>query len=194
MTRSPTATAIIGLGLAAVLAGCSGDADGSPTTATPPPDATSSAPPPTTSSSSTTAPPTDEEQAEAGVVAFYKELDAVAAGKARLDSFKHATVNGETGEGTRVKWQALLSNQLASGRKQSGLTRVTNISAKPVKDIGDSAAWMVTACVDRSEVVLKDKAGNEVKDAGSQDRATVQHTVIEAGGFRVLYDEPGKSC
>ena len=118
MTRSPTATAIIGLGLAAVLAGCSGDADGSPTTATPPPDATSSAPPPTTSSSSTTAPPTDEEQAEAGVVAFYKELDAVAAGKARLDSFKHATVNGETGEGTRVKWQALLSNQLASGRKQ----------------------------------------------------------------------------
>ena len=142
----------------------------------------------------TAAPPTDEEQAEAGVVAFYKELDAVAAGKARLDSFKHATVNGETGEGTRVKWQALLSNQLASGRKQSGLTRVTNISAKPVKDIGDSAAWMVTACVDRSEVVLKDKAGNEVKDAGSQDRATVQHTVIEAGGFRVLYDEPGKSC
>jgi hypothetical protein len=193
--RPSTAAAIIGLGLAAVLAGCTGDANGSPSTATPPPATTSSAPPATTSSSSTTASPTEEEQAEAGVVAFYEELDAVAAGKARLDSFKHAATNGEgTGESTLDKWQGILSNQLADGYKQTGKTHVRDLSTKSTKDVEGSHAWLVTACVDRSDVVLKDSSGNVVEDAGSPDRIAVQHTVIDDLFFQVLYDKQGKSC
>ena len=199
-TRARTVLAVTLLAGAALLSSCTGDANGDTTTTSSTTTTTTSSTTTTTTSSSTTTPPTDEEQAEAAVVAFYKELDLVAAGKARLDSFRHAASDGGVATTTTLtKWQTTLANQLMDGVRQVGDTKVYGFgpveSAKPQK-IGSKSrsAWTVTACVDRSGIQLEDKAGKTVPDPGAQKRALTTHLVIEADVYRVLRDDPGKSC
>lgn len=182
-----------------LLAGCS--ASGGETSGTSnQPASTSSAASITSSvsSSSTTmsSESIDEEKAGDAVVAFYKELDLVAQGKARLDSFRHAaSVDGRTG--TLSKWQGLLSNQLLAGNVQVGDTAIQVLSTAPGKKVKSGAdswpSWIVTACVDRSGAHLE-KDGKTV-DSSAPTREVVTHVVVDANGaFRVLRDDPGKSC
>lgn len=178
--------------------GCSSSSD--PTTS-----AESSTTPVTTTSSTTAAPssssssPTqagDEEKAGEAVVAFYKELDLVAQGKARLDSFRHAaSVDGKTG--TLSKWQGLLSKQLLAGNVQVGDTAIQVVSTVPGKKVKSGSdswpSWTVVACVDHSGAHLE-KDGKPV-ESSAPGRETVTHVVVNArGAFRVLGDDPGKSC
>lgn len=196
-TRARTVLAVTLLAGAALLSSCTGDANGDTTTTSTTTTTTSSTT--TSSSSSTSTPPTDEEQAEAAVVAFYKELDLVAAGKARLDSFRHATTtDGLDATTTLTKWQGVLSNQLLEG-VQIGSTKVSALQAKSTKKVTirdkSYAAWVVTACVDRSGIHLEDKAGKTLPDPGTQKRTITTHTVIRrVTDYEVLRDDPGKSC
>lgn len=199
MTGSTTRGVVIAAAAMVWLTGCSSSSD--PTTS-----AESSTTPVTTTSSTTAAPssssssPTqagDEEKAGEAVVAFYKELDLVAQGKARLDSFRHATTDGKDTTTTLPKWQGLLSSQLLAGKVQVGDTAVEVLSTKAGKKTeGPGTAWpswTVVACVDHSGAQLE-KDGKTVESAG-QVRETVTHVVLDMDGdFAVLHDDPGKSC
>lgn len=198
-TRARTVLAVTLLAGAALLSSCTGDANGDTTTTSSTTTTTTSSTT-TSSSSSTSTPPTDEEQAEAAVVAFYKELDLVAAGKARLDSFRHAASDGGVDTTTTLtKWQTTLANQLMDGVRQVGDTKVYGFgpveSTKPQK-IGSKAwpAWSVTACVDRSGIHLEDKAGKTVPDPGTQKTSRTTYLIVKTDHYRVLRDDPGKSC
>lgn len=179
---------------AVLLAGC--NSSDTPSTTT-----TSSTSSTTTSSTSTTPSPTSTEPTEAeeaaeAVVEFYKEIDAVAQGTARLDSFRYATTYDGL-EGSLPKWQGLLMEQLRDGYTQVGATLVEVLATKEgePKEVGSNTwpSWTVTACVDHSAVHLE-RDGKEVQ-SGAPERELVSHTVIDAtGDFAVLEDEPGKSC
>ena len=116
-------TTAVALAVTLLTAGCGGDDDPTPTSpATSSTTSTTSSS--STSSSTTPATPTGAEAASAAVIAFYKELDAVAQGKARLDSFRHATTPDGV-KGTLPKWQGILGSQRGRGILQVGDTSVT---------------------------------------------------------------------
>lgn len=181
---------------AGALAACSDDADGAPTSTTPPPSATTSS---TTSSTTTTSePPTPEELAGKAVIAFYQELDLVAQGKARLDSFRHAATGGDDTTTTLPKWQGILGNRLLAGNVQVGETAVSIVKTTKGKKAkawnSMLPSWTVVACVDHTASRLENK-GTNVPWPG-QARETVTHVVVDQGddAFAVVRDDPGKSC
>lgn len=195
MVKARAWTVAVGL----LLAGCSASG-GQASTSTPPASTSSAA----STTSSTSSPSTtmssesvDEKKAGDAVVAFYKELDLVAQGKARLDSFRHATTDGVDTTTTLPKWQGLLSNQLLAGNVQVGKTVVellaTEAGEKAKAGGASWPSWIVTACVDRSGVHLE-KDG-KADDSSAPAREIVTHVVVDVeGDFAVVRDDPGKSC
>jgi len=205
MTSTQTRTRATALALAlltgaTLLSGCTGDAAGTTTSTTTVPPASTSATVTPTSSTTTSAAPTDEELAQQAVAEFYKELDLVAQGKARLDSFTHAASGGGGDPtATLMKWRGLLSNQLLQKGVQVGETKVYDLTVKPSKRVDDGEkprpAWTVTGCVDRSGIHIEDKTGKTVDSSGQQETSMTTHVVIDVdGAFMVLRDDPGKSC
>lgn len=204
MTSTQTRTRATALALAlltgaTLLSGCTGDAAGTTSSTTTAPPASTSATVTPTSSTTTSAAPTDEELAEKAVIEFYKELDLVAQGKARLDSLVHATDDGVDPTGTLAKWQSLLSKQLLQKGVQVGETKVYDLTVKPSKKVDDGEkprpAWTVTGCVDRAGIHIEDKTGKTVDSSGQQETSMTTHVVIDVDGtFMVLRDDPGKSC
>lgn len=199
MTGSTTRGVVIAAAAMVWLTGCSSSSD--PTTS-----AESSTTPVTTTSSTTAAPssssssPTqagDEEKAGEAVVAFYKELDLVAQGKARLDSFRHATTPDGV-KGTLPKWQGILGSQRGRGILQVGDTSVTisDVTKGKKAKAGSTLwpSWIVTACIDHSQSHLEQKG--KTVDWPGQMREQVTHVVVDTGDgdFRVVEDDPGKSC
>jgi hypothetical protein len=199
-TRATTLAAIALFAAAPLLSSCSDTASGEPSSSTTTSSTTSTTSSTTTPSTTTPPAPTDEEQAKDAVVAFYKELDLVAAGKAPLDSFRHATDDGEDPTGTLAKWQGLLSNQLLQKGVQVGTTKVYDLAVKPSKPVSDGGeskrdAWIVTACVDRSGIHLEDKSGKRFPSDGGQEKSLTTQVVLDVDGdFMVIRDDPGKSC
>lgn len=188
-------TTAVALAVTLLTAGCGGDDDPTPTSPTTS-STTSTTPSSTTPSSTTPATPTGAEAASAAVIAFYKELDAVAQGKARLDSFRHATTPDGV-KGTLPKWQGLLSSQLVRGITQVGDTAVTVTDVQKGKKAkaggGTWPSWTATACIDHSQSHLEQKG--KALDWPGQVREQVTHIVVDAeGNFAVVEDTPGKSC
>ncbi|MFZ1485029.1 hypothetical protein [Nostocoides sp.] len=188
-------TTAVALAVTLLTAGCGGDdpAPTSPATSS----TTSTTPSSTTSSSTTPATPTGAEAASAAVIAFYKELDAVAQGKARLDSFRHATTPDGV-KGTLPKWQGILGSQRGRGILQVGDTSVTisDVTKGKKAKAGSTLwpSWIVTACIDHSQSHLEQKG--KTVDWPGQMREQVTHVVVDTGDgdFRVVEDDPGKSC
>ena len=147
-----------------------------------------------TSASPTTTAPDPAQEAGAAVVAFYEELDAVAQGKARLDSFQHAISDGRSTEDTLPKWQGLLSSQLFGGTVQVGETIVTVLDSNPGKKTGGRPSWTVVACVDHSKSHLEKKG--KVLDWPGQVREQITHVVFDPCDWvlALLRDDPGMSC
>ena len=189
-------TTAVALAVTLLTAGCGGDDDPTPTSpATSSTTSTTSSS--TTSSSTTPATPTGAEAASAAVIAFYKELDAVAQGKARLDSFRHATTPDGV-KGTLPKWQGILGSQRGRGILQVGDTSVTisDVTKGNKAKAGSTLwpSWIVTACIDHSQSHLEQKG--KTVDWPGQMREQVTHVVVDTGDgdFRVVEDDPGKSC
>ena len=187
--------AAVALAVTLLTAGCGGD-DPAPTTSTTS-STTTTTPSSTTSSSTTPATPTGAEAASAAVIAFYKELDAVAQGKARLDSFRHATTPDGV-KGTLPTWQGILGSQRGRGILQVGDTSVTisDVTKGKKAKAGSTLwpSWIVTACIDHSQSHLEQKG--KTVDWPGQMREQVTHVVVDTGDgdFRVVEDDPGKSC
>ena len=189
-------TTAVALAVTLLTAGCGGDDDPTPTSpATSSTTSTTSSS--STSSSTTPATPTGAEAASAAVIAFYKELDAVAQGKARLDSFRHATTPDGV-KGTLPKWQGILGSQRGRGILQVGDTSVTisDVTKGNKAKAGSTLwpSWIVTACIDHSQSHLEQKG--KTVDWPGQMREQVTHFVVDTGDgdFRVVEDDPGKSC
>lgn len=189
-------TTAVALAVTLLTAGCGGDDDPTPTSpATSSTTSTTSSS--STSSSTTPATPTGAEAASAAVIAFYKELDAVAQGKARLDSFRHATTPDGV-KGTLPKWQGILGSQRGRGILQVGDTSVTisDVTKGNKAKAGSTLwpSWIVTACIDHSQSHLEQKG--KTVDWPGQMREQVTHVVVDTGDgdFRVVEDDPGKSC
>ena len=189
-------TTAVALAVTLLTAGCGGDDDPTPTSpATSSTTSTTSSS--STSSSTTPATPTGAEAASAAVIAFYKELDAVAQGKARLDSFRHATTPDGV-KGTLPKWQGILGSQRGRGILQVGDTSVTisDVTKGKKAKAGSTLwpSWIVTACIDHSQSHLEQKG--KTVDWPGQMREQVTHVVVDTGDgdFRVVEDDPGKSC
>ena len=189
-------TTAVALAVTLLTAGCGGDDDPTPTSpATSSTTSTTSSS--STSSSTTPATPTGAEAASAAVIAFYKELDAVAQGKARLDSFRHATTPDGV-KGTLPKWQGILGSQRGRGILQVGDTSVTisDVTKGKKAKAGSTLwpSWIVTACIDHSQSQLEQKG--KTVDWPGQMREQVTHVVVDTGDgdFRVVEDDPGKSC
>ena len=189
-------TTAVALAMTLLTAGCGGDDDPTPTSpATSSTTSTTSSS--STSSSTTPATPTGAEAASAAVIAFYKELDAVAQGKARLDSFRHATTPDGV-KGTLPKWQGILGSQRGRGILQVGDTSVTisDVTKGNKAKAGSTLwpSWIVTACIDHSQSHLEQKG--KTVDWPGQMREQVTHVVVDTGDgdFRVVEDDPGKSC
>ena len=189
-------TTAVALAVTLLTAGCGGDDDPTPTSPTTS-STTSTTPSSSTSSSTTPATPTGAEAASAAVIAFYKELDAVAQGKARLDSFRHATTPDGV-KGTLPKWQGILGSQRGRGILQVGDTSVTisDVTKGNKAKAGSTLwpSWIVTACIDHSQSHLEQKG--KTVDWPGQMREQVTHVVVDTGDgdFRVVEDDPGKSC
>ena len=189
-------TTAVALAVTLLTAGCGGDDDPTPTSpATSSTTSTTSSS--STSSSTTPATPTGAEAASAAVIAFYKELDAVAQGKARLDSFRHPTTPDGV-KGTLPKWQGILGSQRGRGILQVGDTSVTisDVTKGNKAKAGSTLwpSWIVTACIDHSQSHLEQKG--KTVDWPGQMREQVTHVVVDTGDgdFRVVEDDPGKSC
>ena len=189
-------TTAVALAVTLLTAGCGGDDDPTPTSpATSSTTSTTSSS--STSSSTTPATPTGAEAASAAVIAFYKELDAVAQGKARLDSFRHATTPDGV-KGTLPKWQGILGSHRGRGILQVGDTSVTisDVTKGNKAKAGSTLwpSWIVTACIDHSQSHLEQKG--KTVDWPGQMREQVTHVVVDTGDgdFRVVEDDPGKSC
>jgi len=189
-------TTAVALAVTLLTAGCGGDDDPTPTSPTTS-STTSTTPSSTTSSSTTPATPTGAEAASAAVIAFYKELDAVAQGKARLDSFRHATTPDGV-KGTLPKWQGILGSQRGRGILQVGDTSVTisDVTKGKKAKAGSTLwpSWIVTACIDHSQSHLEQKG--KTVDWPGQMREQVTHVVVDTGDgdFAIVRDDPGKSC
>jgi|JI102314A2RNA_FD_contig_51_2280462_length_2130_multi_3_in_0_out_0_2 hypothetical protein len=190
-------TTAVALAVTLLTAGCGGGDDPTPTSpATSSTTSTTSSS--STSSSTTPATPTGAEAASAAVIAFYKELDAVAQGKARLDSFRHATTDGKDTGTTLPKWQGAISSQRGRGILQVGDTVVTITDTAKGKKAeaggGLWPSWVVTACIDHSQSHLEQKG--KTVDWPGQMREQVTHVVVDTGDgdFAIVRDDPGKSC
>ena len=101
-------------------------------------------------------------------------------------------------KGTLPKWQGILGSQRGRGILQVGDTSVTisDVTKGNKAKAGSTLwpSWIVTACIDHSQSHLEQKG--KTVDWPGQMREQVTHVVVDTGDgdFRVVEDDPGKSC
>ena len=168
---------------AALIGGCTAAPTNSPTTTGP---SQSSSPSPSVTPTPTLSPEDQKlADAKARVVLLWQTLDGLL-----LDSSKSINELDTLASGEALSsLQVMLTTVRQRGQVQVGATKIPSQSAL-AKDDG----WVVTSCVDRSDAILTDKAGQPVTPA-PQPRLSHESTVKLVGAnLQITKDEVLGSC
>ena len=182
MTHLGLATKAVGAIMAAALiGGCTATPTTSPT-----PTGPSQSPSPTVTPTPTLSPEDQKlEDAKARVVLLWQTLDGLLVDSSRSINELDTLASGEA----LSSLQVMLTTVRQRGQVQVGATKIPSQSAV-AKDDG----WVVTSCVDRSDAILTDKAGQPVTPA-PQPRLSHESTVQLVGAnLQVTKDEVLGSC
>ncbi len=182
MTHLGLATKAVGAIMAAALiGGCTATPSSSPT-----PTGPSQSPSPTVTPTPTLSPGDQKlEDAKARVVLLWQTLDGLLVDSSRSINELDTLASGEA----LSSLQVMLTTVRQRGQVQVGATKIPSQSALAKGD-----GWVVTSCVDRSEAILTDKAGQPVTPA-PQPRLSHQSTVqIVGANLQITKDEVLGSC
>ena len=182
MTHLGLATKAVGAIMAAALiGGCTATPTTSPTTTGP-----SQSPSPTVTPTPTLSPEDQKlEDAKARVVLLWQTLDGLLVDSSRSINELDTLASGEA----LSSLQVMLTTVRQRGQVQVGATKIPSQSA-----LAKSDGWVVTSCVDRSEAILTDKAGQPVTPA-PQPRLSHESTVQLVGAnLQITKDEVLGSC
>ncbi len=182
MTHLGLATKAVGAIMAAALiGGCTATPTSSPT-----PTGPSQSPSPTVTPTPTLSPEDQKlEDAKARVVLLWQTLDGLLVDSSRSINELDTLASGEA----LSSLQVMLTTVRQRGQVQVGATKIPSQSALAKGD-----GWVVTSCVDRSEAILTDKAGQPVTPA-PQPRLSHQSTVQLVGAnLQITKDEVLGSC
>ena len=182
MTHLGLATKAVGAIMAAALiGGCTATPTTSPTPTGP------SQSPSLTVTPTPTLSPEDQklEDAKARVVLLWQTLDGLLVDSSRSINELDTLASGEA----LSSLQVMLTTVRQRGQVQVGATKIPSQSALAKGD-----GWVVTSCVDRSEAILTDKAGQPVTPA-PQARLSHESTVQLVGAnLQITKDEVLGSC
>ena len=184
MTHQGLAAKAVGAIMAAALiGGCTAAPTNSPTPTGPSQSPSQS---PTVTPTPTLSPEDQElEDAKARVVLLWQTLDGLLVDSSKSINELDTLVSGEA----LSSLQVMLTTVRQRGQVQVGATKIPSQSAL-AKDDG----WVVTSCVDRSEAILTDKAGQPVTPA-PQPRLSHESTVQLVGAnLQITKDEVLGSC
>jgi len=182
MTHPGLATKAVGAIMAAALiGGCTAAPTTSPT-----PTGPSQSPSPTVTPTPTLSPEDQKlEDAKARVVLLWQTLDGLLVDSNRSINELDTLASGEA----LSSLQVMLTTVRQRGQVQVGATKIPSQSA-----LAKSDGWVVTSCVDRSEAILTDKAGQPVTPA-PQPRLSHESTVQLVGAnLQITKDEVLGSC
>ena len=182
MTHLGLATKAVGAIMAAALiGGCTATPTTSPT-----PTGPSQSPSPTVTATPTLSPEDQKlEDAKARVVLLWQTLDGLLVDSGRSINELDTLASGEA----LSSLQVMLTTVRQRGQVQVGATKIPSQSALAKGD-----GWVVTSCVDRSEAILTDKAGQPVTPA-PQPRLSHESTVQLVGAnLQITKDEVLGSC
>ena len=182
MTHLGLATKAVGAIMAAALiGGCTATPTTSPT-----PTGPSLSPSPTVTPTPTLSPEDQKlEDAKARVVLLWQTLDGLLVDSNRSINELDSLASGEA----LSSLQVMLTTVRQRGQVQVGATKIPSQSALAKGD-----GWVVTSCVDRSEAILTDKAGQPVTPA-PQPRLSHESTVQLVGAnLQITKDEVLGSC
>ena len=182
MTHLGLATKAVGAIMAAALiGGCTATPTTSPT-----PTGPSQSPSPTVTPTPTLSPEDQKLQdAKARVVLLWQTLDGLLVDSSRSINELDTLASGEA----LSSLQVMLTTVRQRGQVQVGATKIPSQSA-----LAKSDGWVVTSCVDRSEAILTDKAGQPVTPA-PQPRLSHESTVQLVGAnLQITKDEVLGSC
>lgn len=182
MTHLGLATKAVGAIMAAALiGGCTATPTTSPT-----PTGPSQSPSPTVTQTPTLSPQDQKlEDAKARVVLLWQTLDGLLVDSSRSINELDTLASGEA----LSSLQVMLTTVRQRGQVQVGATKIPSQSALAKGD-----GWVVTSCVDRSEAILTDKAGQPVTPA-PQPRLSHESTVQLVGAnLQITKDEVLGSC
>lgn len=182
MTHLGLATKAVGAIMAAALiGGCTATPTTSPT-----PTGPSQSPSPTVTQTPTLSPQDQKlEDAKARVVLLWQTLDGLLVDSNRSINELDTLASGEA----LSSLQVMLTTVRQRGQVQVGATKIPSQSALAKGD-----GWVVTSCVDRSEAILTDKAGQPVTPA-PQPRLSHESTVQLVGAnLQITKDEVLGSC
>ena len=182
MTHLGLATKAVGAIMAAALiGGCTATPTTSPTPTDP-----SQSPSPTVTPTPTLSPEDQKlEDAKARVVLLWQTLDGLLVDSSRSINELDTLASGEA----LSSLQVMLTTVRQRGQVQVGATKIPSQSALAKGD-----GWVVTSCVDRSEAILTDKAGQPVTPA-PQPRLSHESTVqIVGANLQITKDEVLGSC
>ena len=182
MTHLGLATKAVGAIMAAALiGGCTA----TPTTG-PTPTGPSQSPSPTVTPTPTLSPEDQKlEDAKARVVLLWQTLDGLLVDSSRSINELDTLASGEA----LSSLQVMLTTVRQRGQVQVGATKIPSQSALAKGD-----GWVVTLCVDRSDAILTDKAGQPVRPA-PQPRLSHESTVQLVGAnLQITKDEVLGSC
>ena len=182
MTHLGLATKAVGAIMAAALiGGCTATPTTSPT-----PTGPSQSPSPTVTRTPTLSPEDQKlEDAKARVVLLWQTLDGLLVDSSRSINELDTLASGEA----LSSLQVMLTTVRQRGQVQVGATKIPSQSALAKGD-----GWVVTSCVDRSDAILTDKAGQPVTPA-PQPRLSHESTVQLVGAnLQITKDEVLGSC
>ena len=182
MTHLGLATKAVGAIMAAALiGGCTATPTTSPT-----PTGPSQSPSPTVTRTPTLSPEDQKlEDAKARVVLLWQTLDGLLVDSSKSINELDTLASGEA----LSSLQVMLTTVRQRGQVQVGATKIPSQSALAKGD-----GWVVTSCVDRSEAILTDKAGQPVTPA-PQPRLSHESTVQLVGAnLQITKDEVLGSC
>ena len=182
MTHRGLAARAVGAFMAAALLGsCTAEPTSSPTPTTPLPSQTATPTPTPTLS------PEEQklEDAKARVVLLWQTLDGLLVDPSTSINELDTIASGEA----LSSLQVMLTTVRQREQVQVGATKIPSQSALAKGD-----GWVVTSCVDRSNAILTDKAGQPVTPA-PQPRLSHQSTVQLVGQqMQITLDEVLGSC
>lgn len=182
MTHLGLATKAVGAIMAAALiGGCTATPTSSPT-----PTGPSQSPSPTLTPTPTLSPEDQKlADAKARVVLLWQTLNGLLVDSSRSINELDTLASGEA----LSSLQVMLTTVRQRGQVQLGATKLPSQSALAKGD-----GWVVTSCVDRSQAILTDKAGQPVTPA-PQPRLSHESTVQLVGAnLQITKDEVLGSC
>ncbi|WP_282004797.1 hypothetical protein [Propioniciclava sinopodophylli] len=125
------------------------------------------------------------EDAKARVVLLWQTLDGLLVDSSKSINELDTLASGEA----LSSLQVMLTTVRQRGQVQVGATTIPSQSA-----LAKGEGWVVTSCVDRSEAILTDKAGQPVTPA-PQPRLSHESTVQLVGAnLQITKDEGLGSC